>query len=219
MNIKEELENLNEICKNYKTEYIIFEFKHNNINGSLVYFSNTITFMLGIRDLNAAWLIPISTNGSIQSFIPNDQFKLIKHELDDGEEVSTSAGSFLKKTPLPMFQTIKITMSCLKACDARVPTENEIIDGIGKTRTIDKKYDNEGEKPYFKSWRKNGKRSNGITIEVSTDNLIKTSRSFGQEISNYCKSNNITSVWSVEPTTNSKLVLSSKKVIQANIDS
>jgi hypothetical protein len=219
MKIKKALENLNEICESHKADYIIFEFNHNNINGSLVYFSNTNTFMLGIRDLNAGWLIPVINNDSIQAFIPLDQFKLIKHELDDGEEVITENGSYFKKTPTPMFETIKTTMECLKSSEARVPSKNEIIDGIGRTRTVDKNYDPEGEKPYFKSWRKNGVRNTGTQIEVSTKNLIKTSRSFGQEIKDYCKENNITSVWSKEPTTNSRLIFSSTNNIKSNIDS
>jgi hypothetical protein len=66
---------------------------------------------------------------------------------------------------------------------------NDIIDIVGKLKTIDKKYDPEGNKPYFKCWVRN------VVRDVEDINIKKTERCFGIEIANYCKSNNVSSRW------------------------
>ncbi|TKI43457.1 hypothetical protein FC700_12250 [Bacillus mycoides] len=81
------------------------------------------------------------------------------------------------------------------------PTSEQFISTIGTTKSTDLKYDEKGkgERVFFKTW------SRRVIKNVSNLNLKKTRRWFGKEIYEFCKENNISSVWTDTPSKNTEL--------------
>ncbi|WP_346892563.1 DUF6037 family protein [Clostridium sp. UBA871] len=195
--IKQGICNLNKICNQLQTNILLFNIVHNKLNANVIYFKDTLTFLIGLKDNNVGWLIPVNRYQNISMMIPNESFKIIKYNLDAIGQVSDGEKTYTKHTTEPFFQSFLNSMINLKFEESKIPTMTDIQNGIQKTKTNDKKYDDEGNKPYFKNWRRNGIR------EVSNKNLNKTYRTFGSDIMDICMKNNITSVWSINPTPNS----------------
>lgn len=202
LNVEQGIHNLNDICIRLQTNILLFNVIHNKLNANVIYFKDTITFLIGLKDNNVGWLIPVNRYQSISMMIPTESFKIIKNSLDEVSQILDGEKSYTKHTTEPFFQSLLNSMINLKIDESKIPTRIQIQKAIEKTKTNDKKYDDEGDKPYFKNWRRNGIRNNK-EIEVSNKNLNKTYRTFGIDIMNICKRHNITSVWSINPTPNS----------------
>jgi hypothetical protein len=69
-------------------------------------------------------------------------------------------------------------------------TKNDIIDVVKVLKTKDKKYDPDGEKPFFMTWIRNNVKN------YSKENINKTSRYFGKDNEKMCRNHNISSRWS-----------------------
>jgi len=199
VNIKNEIGHLTAICKEKNSDTILFSFEHNRIRGSVIFFLNSLTFLFGIKDFNVGWLAPV-TDGVLSGRLPTDVFKRIKDMLDVVEYVKTDRGEYAKHSTAGLFQTISTRMRIIQTDEVMVPSDEEMIESIRKTRTNDKDYDKEGELPFFKTWSRNTNRG-----RVKVHNLEKTKRVFGKEIENHCRKNNISSVWSATPTERSLL--------------
>lgn len=199
VNITVEVNNLIAICKEKGTDTILFGFEHNGINGSVVFFLNSITFMIGIKDYNVGWLASV-TNNYLSESLPKDVFREIKNMLDVVEYVKTDKGGYHRHSTAGLFQTISARMRNVQLDEVIIPAEQELIDSIRRTRTTDRDYDKDGERPFFKTWSRNTNRG-----RVEARNLEKTKRVFGKDIENHCRKNNISSVWSSTPTDKSLL--------------
>jgi hypothetical protein len=84
-------------------------------------------------------------------------------------------------------------------------SESDIKNVIMKLRTSNKKYDPDGEKPYFIAWVRNKKK------HYSQRNNNKTARYFGYFIANLCKEQNVSSRWSDQIHDNSLAFLDIKE--------
>lgn len=199
INISAEINRLITICKDISTDTILFSFEHNGIKGSVVFFLNSLTFMIGIKDYNVGWLASATKNFMSES-LPSDVFREIKDMLDVVEFVKTDRGGYHKHSTAGLFQTISARMRNVQLDEIFLPKERELIEYIGRTRTKDKNYDKDGERPFFKTWSRNTNR--GCVEEF---NLEKTKRVFGKDIEKHCRKNNISSVWSKTPTNKSLL--------------
>lgn len=199
INITVEINNLAKICKAKNTDTILFSFEHNGIKGSVVFFLNGLTSMIGIKDYNVGWLAS-ATNNFLSESLPADVFRGIKNMLDVVEYVKTDKGGYDKHSTAGLFQTISARMRNVQLDEVIIPTEQELIESIRRTRTTDRNYDKDGERPFFKTWSRNTNRG-----RVEAHNLEKTKRVFGKDIENHCRKNNISSVWSSAPTDKSLL--------------
>ncbi|WP_433581641.1 DUF6037 family protein [Paenibacillus amylolyticus] len=199
INITAEIKNLIAICEEKSTDSILFNFEHNGIKGSVVFFLNSITFMIGIKDYNVGWLASV-TNNYLSESLPLDVFREIKNMLDVVEYVKTDKGGYHRHSTSGLFQTISARMRSVQLDEVIIPAEQELIESIRRTRTKDRNYDMDGERPFFKTWSRNTYRG-----RVEAHNLEKTKRVFGRDIENHCRKNNISSVWSSTPTNKSLL--------------
>ncbi len=199
INIAAEINNLCALCNYKNADTILFGFEHNGIKGSVVFFLNSITFMIGIKDYNVGWLASV-TNNYLSESLPTDVFREIKNMLDVVEYVKTDKGGYFKHSTAGLFQTISTRMRNVQLEEIIIPTEQVLIDSIKRTRTTDRNYDKDGERPFFKTWSRNTNRG-----RVEVHNLEKTKRAFGKAIESHCRKNNISSVWSSTPTDKSLL--------------
>ncbi|MDG2539220.1 hypothetical protein P5Y53_16205 [Dyella jiangningensis] len=74
--------------------------------------------------------------------------------------------------------------------------EDSSIDRDGKTG--DKKYDKEGDRPFFDHWRR---------VSASPKGLTKIQRTFGRDIRERCYRHKVTGVWSDTPKPDSLIFL------------
>lgn len=111
---------------------------------------NSLTFLFRIKDFNVSWLSPVTDGISILSGrLPTDLFKRIKDMLDVVEYVKTDRGESAKHSTAGLFQTISTRMRIIQTDEVMVPSDEEMIESIRKTRTNDKDYDKEGELPFL----------------------------------------------------------------------
>ena len=87
------------------------------------------------------------------------------------------------------FDKYLLTLNIEKISEAN---DDDVIDILRTIKTTDRKYDPDGEKPFFESWVRNNVR------KVSPENLKKTARNFGNNIAKICKEQNISSRWNNE---------------------
>jgi len=66
-------------------------------------------------------------------------------------------------------------------------SEKDIIELLGYTKTRDKKYDKDGERPFFNHWRR---------VRPTLESLNKIQRNFGWSIRQECFKNGVTAVFS-----------------------
>lgn len=74
---------MNDICIRLQTNILLFNVIHNKLNANVIYFKDTITFLIGLKDNNVGWLIPVNRYQSISIMIPTESFKIIKNSLDE----------------------------------------------------------------------------------------------------------------------------------------
>ena len=200
INIADETNKLTTICKTKNTDTILFGFEHNGIKGSIVFFLNGLTFLIGVKDYNVAWLASSTSNNTLSESLPDDVFRKIKNMLDVVEYVKTDKGGYDRHSTKGLFRAIKERMMNVQMDEVMIPTERDLIEYLGRTFTKDRDYDKTGEFPFFKTWSRNTIRG-----RVKPENLKKTKKVFGKDIENHCRKNNISSVWSNTPTDKSLL--------------
>lgn len=183
----ETIKKLDFLSKKEENSSILFHFMFKKLNVRCIYFGNSKTMIIGFSDRNSAWNLNLS-KGRISEFIPNEAYKLINDVLKEEESYSNK----------DFFITLKDIIEDLEEDTINSVTEDKIIEALGNTRTRDKKYDNEGEKPFFNHWRR---------VRPTKDSLNKIERYFGEKVREECFNNNVTAVWSKEITSNSLVFL------------
>lgn len=179
----ETIKKLDVLSENEENNSILFHFMFKKLNVRCIYFGNSKTMIIGFSGRNSAWNLNIS-KGEISEFIPNEAYKLIN-------DVLKEEGSYSNKD---FFITLKDIIETLKEDTISSVTENAIIEILGNTKTKDKKYDKEGENPFFHHWRR---------VKPSNASLNKIQRYFGDKVREECFINKVTAVWSPIPTTSS----------------
>ncbi|WP_298316786.1 hypothetical protein [uncultured Aquimarina sp.] len=170
----ETIEKLNFLSTKEENNSIIFHFIFKTLNVRCIYFGNSRTMIIGFSGRNSAWNLNLS-NRKISEFIPNEAYKLISDVLK--EEKTYSNKDF--------FITLKDTIENLKEESVNPVTENQILEALKETKTRDKNYDKEGEKPFFDHWRR---------VKPSKESLNKIQRYFGDKVRKQCFYNSVTAV-------------------------
>lgn len=195
IDLNAELPKLNKLAGHHENNSLLFNYLFNGLNIKCIFFSQPQTFMIGIADKNVAWQTEIS-NGMLSERIPNEAYQVIRDFLKSDDQYSNKA----------FFEKLKQQLDLIDE-KAYSPQSDEINQLIKQCKTTDKKYDSEGERPFFDHWRRS---------RPSLDSLNKIQRYFGKAIKDYCSEQNITAVWSETPKRDSLTFANPKdKVIQS----
>ncbi|OYQ76110.1 hypothetical protein [Wohlfahrtiimonas chitiniclastica] len=163
--------------KNIKSVLFNFIFSGLKIRG--IFYSECRSMTLGIEEQNLGWQPEIAANGHINQKIPEDIFfKNINLFKQEDKPITTKH----------LFIALGNAIDNLKVLNP--PNQKDAFHLLGMCITNDKKYDNEGSKPYFWHWKR---------VKPSTQNLEKIARYFGSDIKNSCIKLGKTAVWSNMP--------------------
>jgi hypothetical protein len=155
-----------------------YQFKDMVIRG--VFFGRPKTLTIGISDRNVGWQCDLS-NGHLSEQIPKEAYRVIKDALKEGDSYSNK----------PFFLELKAALSNIaSSSEVRSPTDEDIRFLLHNCKTQDKKYDQDGDKPFFDHWRR---------VRPSSESLKKIQRYFGYQVREECFRNKVTAVWSAEP--------------------
>jgi hypothetical protein len=180
-----QVSHITDLCERLKVNSTLFNFEYNGLAVRGIFFVDTQNILLGIESLNISWFMWFDENLATVPIIPNHIFKKIESYLYVPERE--------KPTTKPFFIKMQESLRKLTSSQILKPTNNEIKKYIKATRTSDKTYDDEGDKPFFSHWRRQPEE-----MHPSKHNLEKTERYFGKRIRNICRIMRISSVWVVE---------------------
>ncbi|WP_192985827.1 hypothetical protein [Pseudomonas sp. EggHat1] len=189
MDINDLLSDLLHQASSQRNEALLFHFDFETLAVKGVFFARSKTLTIGIKEKNVGWQIDVS-NRVLSNLIPNEAYTQISAVLknEDG-----------KYSNRPFFLKLKSSLAEIAASPQPLsPTDEEIKELIRACKTKDKKYDSEGEKPFFDHWRR---------VPPSNESKRKIQRYFGVDVKEACYKNKVTAVWSAEAKDNSLLFL------------
>ncbi|MDD2690323.1 MAG: hypothetical protein PHX69_00895 [Simplicispira sp.] len=199
-NISDILPGLLTVAHGQRNESILFAFQFKILQVRGVFFGRSKTLTIGISDKNVAWQCDV-TNGVLSERIPGEAYAVIK------EALVTEDGIYKNKQ---FFLTLKSVLhDVASGAIIKSPTDNEITALLRNCKTKDKKYDQDGDNPFFDHWRR---------VRPSMKHLQKIQRYFGSQVSEECFRNKVTGVWSPEPKDKSLLFLSPDRAVKEIID-
>lgn len=171
-------------------ERFLFDFDFAKIKFKCIIFTNTHTILLSkINNKIVGHMVNVSELGYFNGELPSEFYYAVKDSiLEETGEYKIS----------PLWQAFD---ECIKEIHVTLienPSNDQILGYIKTTKTSDKSYDKEGEKPFFETWRRNGEDK-----KASIKNLEKTERYFGRKVREICEKNRISSVWTSEPSSKS----------------
>lgn len=183
MIIREQIEHLKEVCERKNLISVIFKFIYQDVNFRGIYFNEANTILVGAEGHNVGWYFEVE-NDKINTFLPQEVFEKLR-PLYKGKIIKTSE----------LCNNMLAAILSLKEDEAEQINRRDLIDIIRKTKGNNSKSDKDHNKPFFDHWRRQpiGKRG------PSPENLNKTAACFGYKIKKLCKDNNISSVWTAEP--------------------
>ncbi|MFY0599317.1 MAG: hypothetical protein JXR03_06570 [Cyclobacteriaceae bacterium] len=180
---EEILHKLDSFCENQINNSIIFGFDYESLSIKCIYFQKVKIILIAFADRSVAWQIEIS-NHKISEQIPNEAYIVIKDVLRKGEKYSNR----------PFFNSLIQKIETLEKHNIQGANDDEILNVLKQTCTKDKKYDKDGDNPYFNHWRR---------VPPSLDSLNKIQRYFGWKIREDCRRNKVTAVFKDVASSNS----------------
>ncbi|GAA0875191.1 hypothetical protein GCM10009118_16000 [Wandonia haliotis] len=177
---------LEELCISSELSKLLFSFEFHTIEFKCLYFQKSSTFLISHSNQDCAYMFALDDNGKFNGKLPSEFYYSIRGTLLD----QTGSHNITQ-----LWESLDYSISLLRQKDVEIAGTNDIIEHLGNTKTDDKSYDELGNLPYFKTWRRNSERTH-----VSGDNLRKTERLFGSKVREKCYQENISSVWSNVPT-------------------
>lgn len=189
---------------NFEQNRLLFDFEYIGIQFKCLLFVEINTVLLSIVSENIGYLISLDSYGNFNGKLPSEFYYSIRKKLikETGKDNITQ-----------LWIAFDLYIEQISIDRIREVPEERIISFLKTTKTSDSKYDKEGDKPFFETWVRNGKKG-----KVSIDNLFKIEKYFGREVSNACRLNNISSRWKEYPTSKSLDFLNLKKT-NSNIES
>ncbi len=188
-NISELVGVLKSKAQHCRSHSLIFHFEFKGKFFQCIFFGIPGILTIAVKDLNAGWQIDLS-EGKLSNWIPPEVYTHIKEILKNNNDVYSN---------VEFFEYLKGVLETLSEKeDFSEPTKKEILEIIGMTKTSDKKYGSDGNKPFFDHWRR---------VVPSNENLNKIKDHFGNSIRNLCQKNKVTAVWSAVPKDNSLMFL------------
>jgi len=137
--------------------------------------------MFSIKNQSIGHSIAFNEYGKFNAYLPKEFYDAIESDLV----------KIYKKNKVNLmwddFDKFLLTLDINEISEAN---DNEIINIMKAQKTNNRKYDPDGEKPFFIGWARHRKN------DVSTENLNKTERYFGIEIKELCINKNVSSRWS-----------------------
>lgn len=185
---------LNDCCEHQSNSSIIFGFDYRGLNVRCIYFQVTQTILIGFAERSVAWQVNISDH-KLSELIPNEAYNVIKDLLNSNEKFSNR----------PLFELLLTSIEDLEINDVENAQNDDIIDLLRNTKTRDKKYDRDGNNPYFNHWRR---------VPPTRESLYKIQRYFGKEVRESCWENKVTAVFTDEPSKSSLNFLNPRIEIQ-----
>lgn len=173
------------ICSNANQERLLFTFNFNAFEFKCLYFQNTNTFLISHPDKDCAYMFSLDEKGKFNGKLPREFYYAIRETL-----IKETGNQTIKQ----IWESLDERIATLSVSDIEQISDREVIKHLGQTKTSDKSYDKEGDMPFFKTWRRNSKKS-----RVSYENLSKTERLYGKEVRDQCYKENISSIWSDIP--------------------
>lgn len=168
---------------------LLFSFPFNGLRVRGVYFDGPVTLTIAITDANVGWQVDVSS-GKLSTWIPSESYKVI------GQALKDETGDYANK---PFFMSLKAALEGLVAtAEANQPSDDELRQLLASCKTKDKKYDKEGDLPFFHHWRR---------VAPTKEALAKIQRTFGREIREHCYKHRVTGVWSGTPKPDSLIFL------------
>ncbi|WP_430404109.1 DUF6037 family protein [Fluviicola sp.] len=151
-----------------------------------MFFYKSNTFLISHSNTQVAYTFSFNKWGDFSGGFPSEFYLSIHHEL-----VKCTGSNKVGQ----IWDALDSFILQLTTADNEPHDEGDIKHYLGQTKTKDKKFDEEGEMPFFSNWRRNPQNR-----RASEDNLDKTERLFGKEIRKRCESENVSSVWSKSAT-------------------
>lgn len=175
-----------------KQNKLLFDFTFVELKFKCILFTEINTLLISNISKNKGCIKSISNNGYLDGSLPRDFLNSVIENIKNhtGENKIT-----------PFWIELDTLFHEIDISKIEKIEDNEIISLFSTTKTVDKKYDREGDKPFFKTWRRNNIKG------VSEDNLNKTKNYFGYNIYKLCIHNKISSVWQNIPSLNSLSML------------
>lgn len=196
---------LHEKCLNTAVAVQIFTFIFNSLEVDAIYSNNCSNLLLTVKTLKVAWFTNISISGQINTFIPKDKFLVLKDYFCPIVQFNVTKHS--TDTFFDALVQASNNPNCYRSTSAR-----EISNIVSYTTTNDRRYDNDSpDKPFFFGFRRNCCR------RVTEENLSKTRLHFGQEITKYCRTNNISTVWTATPSCTYANLLLDKNALKRSL--
>jgi hypothetical protein len=189
------LPGLHELARRARMRLLIFRFTFKGLHVRGVYFDGPKTLTIGIADANVGWQADIS-GGKLSAQIPHEVYSVIKEALKD------EAGGYANG---PFFARLKAALEHLVVSgEAQQASDDELLELLATCKTKDKKYDKEGERPYFGHW---------MRVRPSPEGLAKIQRAFGKDIRERCYQHKVTGVWFDTPKPDSLIFLDPEAAI------
>lgn len=184
-------------ARHHRNEAMLFTFMFSGLRIRGIFFGRSQTMTIGVIAENVGWQCDLS-DGHISEWIPNEAYRVISTAL------VAQDGAYSNK---PFFISLKDALAGL-AIEGGVqsPSDDDIVTLFRGCKTSDRKYDKEGDKPFFDHWRR---------VKASKESLAKIQRHFGRAIREECYKNHVTAVWSVEPKRSSLLFLNPSATLKA----
>jgi SepF-like predicted cell division protein (DUF552 family) len=181
------LENINKLLLEATRKLrkrLLFDFKFGKIVLKCLLLVDNRVLMVSSKNHSVGYSTAIDDDGDILTYLPPEFYQVVIGEIEI--EYKTNSTNTMWKH----FDNYLLNLDLEKISES---DDNNIIDVIRTLKTVDKKYDKYGDRPYFMTWQRNRKRS------FTDENNKKTARYFGHKIADLCNKQNISSKWSDVP--------------------
>lgn len=199
-NISDILPGLLTVARGQRNESILIALQFNGLHVRGVFFGRSKTLTVGVSDKNVAWQCDVA-NGVLSEQIPREAYNVIKDALVTEDGIYKNKQFFLKLK--------SVLHDVASGVSIKSPTDDEITALLRNCKTKDKKYDKEGDNPFFDYWRR---------VRPSPEHLQKIQRYFGWQVRKECFRNKVTGVWAPEPKDKSLLFLNPDLAVKEIID-
>ena len=193
------LENVNKVLiEASKKPYqrLLFDYFIGEITVKCLLLVENRVLMTSIVNKNVGHSIVFDENGYFPGFLPSEYYNCIveglkvKYKDNKVNIMWSDFDEYLLKLDIDKYSN---------------STDNDVSNIIKNLCTKNKKYDPDGEKPFFETWVRNDKK------QLSDENYNKTARYFGYNIANLCRKQNVSSRWNYIEQKKSLDILNLKK--------
>jgi len=184
----QKLSNLNElltIAEKESRQRLLFDFNlDKNVLKCLILVPNRV-LMFSVKGNSIGCAVAINIDGEVDTYLPGEFLNVIKDDLKSlfncysTNKMFDYFNNYLEKY---------LNNNDIKKISE--PSIDDIKSIIKTIKTRERKYDKDGEKPFFITWYRHKIK------HPDKDNIKKTARYFGTNIADLCKKQKISTKWS-----------------------